>query len=221
MKSISMTRLFTLSVVFFLVCVTFVRAQRSPDLDTRFISRAPESPQTQGGSGRVEGGFSSGSQAVPFGVRLLAIEPSSCSWGEEVTYDIELSNIGKSAVMLPWDVNKPTAPSDSRSQTVFTTMMVTLMLADKSYATLGAVEALYGDLGNALTLRRVAPGASVVIRLPTKCVVYDDRFQRSIGPSGSLLRVFAEVHLGPRDRQMTVVAKSNEMEVTVSRLERP
>lgn len=216
-----MIRCLTLSVALCVTCVASATAQRAPDLDTRFIPRAAESPQTQGGSGRAEGGFSSGSQAVPFDVRLLAIEPGSCSWGEEVTYDIELSNISKSAIMLPWDVNKPTTPSDSRSQAVFTTMMVTLMLADKSYATLGAVEALYGDLGNALTFRRVAPGASVVIRLPTKCVVYDDRFQRSIGPRGALLRVFAEVHLGPRDRQMTVVAKSNEMEVTVSRLDRP
>ena len=223
MKSTLMTRFFVLALVLCFSWVTSAGAQRTPDLDTRFQPRAAESqtPEDRPVPVSVRGAFSPHQPPPPVSIRLLAVEPASCGWDQEVTYDIEIRNISQSVLTLPWTLIKPATSVGRRSRTEFSAMTVTLALSGPGpgRATLGGVETLYGDSSTQFTTRRVPPGASVVVRVPTKCVILNDSSNRSISVAGTPVNVLASVHLGSRDSEMMFGVTSNEIQITISRID--
>ena len=94
-------------------------------------------------------------------------------------------------------------------------MMVTLTLPGPNGSTLGGVETLYGDSSTQFTTRRVPPGASVVVRVPIRCVIHNNGANRSISAAGTPVSVFASVLMGAGDSEIMFGVTSNQIEITV------
>lgn len=202
----------------FLLAGSSADGQRNPDLDTRSLPKpaTPESGPQRVLNRTVVGPFQG---AVPVSVRLLAIQPAVCGWGEAITYDVELRNDGPSRLLLPWTLIEPQTPSSTFRPTEFSTIQVSLHLTDDRDAMLGNTESLYGSAEEPLTVCRVQPGESVVLRLPATCTINYTTVERAIGVNGTDLRVFARVSLRRRKSELPAFVQSNERTVTVSRLD--
>jgi hypothetical protein len=196
-----------------------LQAQRAPDLDTRFLP-VPSPPTPE--QGIVAGGQGGPWQGpVPVAVRLLGVEPATCWWDEALTYDVEIRNISRTAIVLPWSVVPPDDPPPSASSNVFLTMSASLRLSDDPRASLGIMKVLYGDLAHPSTVRRVQPGESVLVRFLAACVIHFASVQRAFPPVGSALKVSALVSLRRRDTELPALIRSNEIDITVVRIEEP
>jgi hypothetical protein len=194
-----------------------VLAQRTPDLDASSLPKADEPPDRGGIA--TGGRTSSWKGEIPIAVRLLAVEPRSCSWNEPITFDLEIRNVSRSTISLPWSRIAPDNPQPSSSATVFSTLMVSLRVADDPRASLGIVEALYGEPGNQLVSRRIRPNESVVVRFPATCVINFATAPRAISAAGSPVTVSALVTVRRGDTESPAVVKSNEIEIAVSRVD--
>jgi hypothetical protein len=156
---------------------------------------------------------------VPVAVRSLAVEPRSCYWNEPIAYDVEIRNVSQYTIALPWSRIAPDDPLPSSSATVFTTMMISLRVLDDPTASLGVGEALYRDAGDPLVMRRVRPGESVMVRLPGTCVINFATVPPPVSATGSQFKVSVLATLQRPEPDSVAVITSNELEITVSRID--
>ena len=105
----------------------------------------------------------------PVSVRLVRIDPIECSWDEEVTYDVEVRNIGRQAITLPWSAFPPRSQPSGESRNVFPFMVLSLGVGEGMGGSLGWVEMLQGSPDEPGSFRRLPPDATVVIRSSTPC----------------------------------------------------
>jgi hypothetical protein len=207
----------TLAVVLLLAAVASAGAQRAPDLDTRLLPKVPEPLDTRGVA--IGGRMGPWQGPIPVAVRLLSVDPQSCLWNEDVTYDVEIRNISSSVIVLPWSLQRPDRPLPPGPSSAFSSMLVSLRLFDEPEASVGRVEGLYRSPDDAFTARRLAAGASVVIRIPTTCAISHASSQRAIPATGLPLKVFVKVLLARHDSQLPALIESDELTMTVSRID--
>src|SRR5262245_50155509 len=101
------------------VQITVSAQQRAPDLDLRsftpplVVDDPPLTPDMDGviietrtvsvvGPGSAEGGVP---MTPLLRVRLVDVSPSTCVGGEPITFDIELQNISRTDLRLPWSMD--------------------------------------------------------------------------------------------------------------------
>jgi len=205
-------------VVFLCVVATVAHGQeRAPDLDTRFLPR--RHAETNGAilSPRPI------SYESPLKARLLRLDPVSCSWDDEVTYEVELTNVSTQDVTLPWSVWAPRSPAPEESLNVFPPngfpfMFLSLQVGDGLGGQLGNVEPLYGSADESASFRLLRPGASVVIRAPTPCQFIGSKAGPMIAPTGTIaVKLFVRVHLLRTFDELGAFTTSNTLPLTVSR----
>jgi hypothetical protein len=138
-----------------------------------------------------------------------------------VTYDVEIRNISRTAIVLPWSLIPPDASPTSASSSVFFRIGISLRPTDDAEALVGHVEALYGDPADPPTVRRVPPGVGVVIRVSTTCTINYATLERPIDAAGSSLKVAALVSFRRRETESPAFVRSNEIDVTVARIDEP
>lgn len=217
-----------LLVVFVAGLVTDVGGQGRPDLDLTQVIREPATEskgQPRGGiimgePGVVRGGVTSGEpRSLPLTVRLLSVDPQACSWGQQLTYDIELRNTGDRALALPWSVRREDLRAgDERG--LFRVATLSLWLVGPrvtSRALLGSVESLYGSPEAPQTMRALLPGQAVTIRATSRCSANEIASALRKGDTMPL-SVRAGVHLSHDPSALGVTATSTEtLPLTVSR----
>src|SRR5687767_9447346 len=118
-------------LVYLLACGATSHTQTRPDLDLSQVDR----PTADGGApglARSTGGGSGpqAQQSLPIAVRLVDLSPS-CSQGETLTYDVELRNISKSSVLLPWSVDSRDVGERSEDPAWFPKITITLRVSDR------------------------------------------------------------------------------------------
>jgi hypothetical protein len=187
---------------------------RKPDLDTRFLTRPDPSERRSGTIRSPRPIF----YESPVSARLERIDPIECSWDQQVTYDVELRNIARQEITLPWSVFPPSSQPREEFATVFPIMTISLAVGDGMEGYLGSVEVLQGSLDEPGSVRRLAPGASVMIRASTPCQFRNSKAGPMIAPTGTIaVRVFARVQVKRTTDELGAFTNSNELPVTVSR----
>ena len=158
-----MKRLYLIVVSLFLLPAG-ARAQESiPTLD---LTKPASCEDEEGGTvvGRIIAGVTHAPppQRLPLDLRLVHIEPRPLIWFEDVTYEVELENVGDAPIQMPWgtecDVPRGNDPDK-------VTAWVQLMLDEDPDNTEFAGESFYGMLNDPGTLRSVAPGGKVRVRI--------------------------------------------------------
>lgn len=185
----------------------------APDLDTRFIPR----PSSADAGTRSTQTSRPVVYESPITVRLVRLEPASCSWDDLVTYDVELRNDGKRAIALPWSAFPTDSPQADESPTVFPFVGLSLAVGQNLEGRLGSWELLYGDRREPGSFRRLAPGASVTIRAATLCQL-EGRAGRLIAPGGEMaVKVFVRVNVKRSSDELGAFTTSNGLPLTISR----
>lgn len=216
--------------VYALALTTLSAQQRTPDLDVPSLNRPTEEdlpdglPQT--GTREVIGGASIEGVVVqsPLQVRLLRLDPDSCSLlpSEPFTYDVELRNVGKTDLLLPWSVD----PRDEGTADAGFFPVLSLSLGFQEGRARGLFygsELLYGDTFKTFTIRRLRPREAVVVRAGAECRTTGETGTRDpFGPGSRPLRVIAQVTLKYRRNTGGPTAESsNAVPLTITWPETP
>ena len=136
-----------------------------------------------------------------------------------MTYDVEVRNIGRQAITLPWSAFPPRSQPSGESRNVFPFMVLSLGVGEGMGGSLGWVEMLQGSPDEPGSFRRLPPDATVVIRSSTPCQLTNSKAGPMIAPTGTIsLKVFARVHVARTDDELGAFAESsNALPITVSR----
>lgn len=189
-------------------------AQQRPDLDLSTISR----PDVGDREGSVRGGMAPELTGVSLAARLIAVEPSECTWHDPITYDLELQNRGKAAVSLPWSVDPRDHEAGSEAGILHKAL---ISLGARVYgreARVGTTEGLFGSPYVQRSVRRLLPGERLVIRATSRCHVDDDAVIELIKNRGSAtVQVTARVQLYGARLQSGSLISQNSVRVRIVR----
>lgn len=170
-----------------LCCVAEAQVADLLDLTIERAATAAEPGELVGGivagaPGKVIGGTlprSDRNRHAGLTMDFVQIAPLTCSWGDQVVYEIRITNIGPSAVLLPWSTDR-TAAYGPENQPLDGFREATFALRIKQGDVdqwLASTDSAYGSRGVPGSRRALAPGSSVHIRAAAMC--------RSAAASGS------------------------------------
>jgi hypothetical protein len=208
-----MLRTLTIALLAGLTATPPAYSQVIPDLDTASLPRPAEAVTNQ----PVEVSapvFMRGPS--PIAIRLLGIT-EWCTWGGVVSFDVEVRNVSPAAITLPWSAIQPSGQVTPGSRYMFPLMTLSLGVADELTGLVGHVETLYGDPADPYTVRTLATGAAVVIRVSTTCTLSYSRLTSGLSPSWSPIRVVAEVIVMRSASEMAALVSSSEAVLNISR----
>ena len=199
---------------------TISRAQQTPDLDLTQIAR----PSVQESTGDVSGSFQYNSldriAIPPISVRLVRIEPTTCTWHEPITYDLEITNTSNAIIVLPWSVDKrdEEIPQPGTWANGFAGATLGLHVRTSGRANIGTIAALYGSQYRPFSTRTVAPGGVVRIRAGSLCNVHDDALIERILQDGMLsLPAMAMVQIEGEPGRFALVVSTEVIALTIVR----
>jgi len=192
-------------------------AQRVPDLDLTILDR-PIEEVSQDGSSHGVAAFPArdGRKIEDFlRIRLVRVEPNACTYGDTLSYDVELSNVGRTPFRVPWSVD----PRDQGEATngFYPVMSLSLEYQEgRSRGVLDAGNLLFGNRFNALSTRTLPPKQTVVIRARAKCGEVGGT-QASFAPASRQLKVIARIGLNYAESTLgPTSASSNSLELTLN-----
>jgi len=213
-----MTRLLIAFVVFQIGALLGSAQVIIPDLDTRVLPR-PLRVEKQPEGPVVESGPTMARLDKPVTIRLMRVEPSSCTWDESLTYDVEIGNASSDVLTIPWTLTPPTVALPTLPKTVFPLAMLSLKLGARGLdGDLGGIETLYGHPSDVRSARELPPKSAVTIRVGTTCRPRNSSVNRILASGGSAtVPVSATVWLTRNQSEGGVFVTSNEVMVTVTK----
>ena len=187
------------------------------DLDLTTAARPIPAAETGGEQERtvsIGGGRSSHQSAPALRMRLLHAPPK-CEVGDPIVFDVELQNVSRDTVMLPWSLD-PANQGRSDSPLAFPIMRLALRLSrpDVPEAVDGG-DALYGNPSDAFTMRTLAPQERVVIRGSAVCNTINHRDERLSRRGAHAFRVYAVVSMGQSDTTFGRSIESNAFPIEI------
>jgi len=169
------------------------------DLDLTTAARPIPAAETAGDNERTisVGGGRSSHQNAPALLRIRLLHaPPKCEAGDPIVFDVELQNVSRETVMLPWSLD-PANQGRSDSPLTFPIMRLALRLRrpDVPEAVDGG-DALYGNPSDPFTMRTLVPEERVVLRGGGVCNTINHRDERLSRRGAHAFRVYAVVSMG-------------------------
>ena len=192
-------------------------AQRTPDLDMTILDRpAVDVNPDESSRSVVALPALDGRKIEDFlRIRLVSLEPSACVYGDSLSYELELSNEGRIALLLPWSVN----PRDQgeAADGFYPIMSLSLEYQEgRSRGVLDAGNLLFGDRFGTFSTRTLRPKQSVVIRAAGKCGEVGGT-QASFAPASRRLKVTARIGLNYGESALgPTTVSNNSQELTLN-----
>jgi len=180
-----------------LAVIPVAAQQRAPDLDLTILDRPIEASDPNEGTVTVTVigyGWAEGIRVEPLlQVRLLGLNPVECAAGEPLTFDVELRNVSRTDLLVPWSVDSRDVGTATAG--FFPALSLALWFEEgKRRGVIDALDTLFGNTFGMFTTRRLGRGEAVVLRVGGKCAELGDRdhdFRRGT----HVLRVTAHVGL--------------------------
>jgi hypothetical protein len=116
----------------------------------------------------IGGGCGMSAHAVPtqqIKVTLLSLDKATYHFGEDVIFEVEVKNIGKTSLVIPWTPHRADVePNDLQEPFEYFVGVVVIHFKDAKQRELTLSEGLYGSRAAPGTLRELRPGEWFVLR---------------------------------------------------------
>ena len=168
---------------------------------------------------RGESGSGGPKHRLPFRLALRSVAPGSCVTGDELLYELELTNVGREVVLVPWADSRELVAAATATAVDIQRLTVGLRVDDttKSGAPLGMVSLAYGSSLAPGTLRPVAPRESVIVRARTKCQPQGPTAHGLRRGHGYTALVYAVVQIEASPDRLGLIAYSDRVKFEMRR----
>jgi len=146
------------------------------DLTDNIFRERSRQTRTMGGgcSGSPHGMPDSRSRVT---VTVVSLDKTRYRIGEEVTFEITVTNSGKKTIVVPWTPHLGDLElADTRSSYKYRVGVVLLLFRDPEGVQFPIWESLYGSLNVAGTLRELSPGEWFTVRGRKRLEPYDQNW---------------------------------------------
>src|SRR4029450_12746769 len=204
--------------------ISLMMAQQPAIVDFTVVSRPPDpAPSDSASEGiiagkpeQITGGITPGMTAVALSVVLKSVTPSACIDREQVVYDVELTNTGTAAYLLPLSTSRENTLT---GQTPEGNRKLTIVLMTET-AKLGSVpiepvSVAFGSESSPGTLRSLKPGERVLLRAPANCPTRSAVTSHQAAGADSIVQVFAEVGIWPKPNVHRASLRTNKLDLKV------
>lgn len=153
---------------------------------------------------------------LPFKIALKRISSGMCGQGEEIIYEVELTNTDPTPVVLPWSTLEQEVEPD-RVPAGYRRLTLALMAhRPKTGPTVvGHVNIAAGSDVSPGSLRTVAPGDRVILRAPATCPSLSDVSAARQTDSGAVASIFASLMIQTQPGLGGPMARSAPVKLTV------
>jgi hypothetical protein len=173
-KPLIMLALFKFALVLCLCHALVAVGQDESFLDLTKVHPVPER-KTGGGDFNVSGGNDTRSPTLPIQITLFGLNEARYQMGDEVLYDVVITNVGRRDVVIPWSPYEDEIKPDANYPPGYLVGSFGLVINDLvlgEQTIYGPV--LYGSDRVPSSLKRLRSGQKVTIHIPSRWLLTGD-----------------------------------------------